>query len=218
MVTSRNPCRIFLRDWTIWLLQFIPWWRRQLQRGPRITSPIRYKHAVGMPFMPELQGGYCFPQTYCVNLVGDQQTSFTDDVIFAPAISHQLFRIVVLLNELHEMQDAVKDLTAVIGSNTQNLSLSGTVFFVPRENLSGSLVKGSDRFAQQLFRSATAEEFAQTDLCKGRPIPRGYDELLMWKASKGKRYLILRPDRFVFAACNSTSELQEAGRNLSNYV
>lgn len=210
MVNSSDPFLISLRDWTFWTLQLIPSWKHWLERGPRGEAPVSYKYAVGMPFMPDMKGGVYFPQTYCASLSKGNQIHFTDDVIFDQNQGNKLFRVVVLLNRLDEMSDAVRDLQAVEGIS-QDLALDGTTFFVPKESLADFTVDDAihDGFEDRLFRSATAEEFGQSDLCKNRPFPRGYNELLMWQASKGMRYVILRPDRFVFAMCQSRLELEQ---------
>lgn len=42
-----------------------------------------------------------------------------------------------------------------------------------------------------LFRSATGDEFAQSAaLCESRPLPRGYQEMLMRQSVKGKRFVL----------------------------
>lgn len=41
-------------------------------------------------------------------------------------------------------------------------------------------------------------------------FPRNYDEVLMWKSVYRKRYVVLRPDRFLFTACNTEAELVKA--------
>jgi hypothetical protein len=215
MVTSSNPVLISIRDWTFWTLQLIPGWKHWLQRGPRGEAPVSYKYTMGMPFIPDKKGGVYFPQTYCASLSTPDRIQFTDDVIFDQNQGSKLFRVVVLLNRLNEMSDAVKDMQAVEGIS-QDLALDETTFFVPKCSLPDSASDEAvpDGFGGQVFRSATAEEFAQSELCKDRPFPRGYNELLMWQASKGMRYVILRPDRFVFAMCQSRLELEQAAKRL----
>lgn len=215
MVNSSNPFLISIRDWTFWTLQLFPSWKHWLERGPRAEAPVSYKYAMGMPFIPDKNGGVYFPQTYCASLSKGSQIYFTDDVIFDQREGNKLFRVVVLLNRLDEMSDAVRDLEAVEGIS-QDLDLDGATFFIPKGSLPDSTVDEAipDGLDGRLFRSATAEEFAQSELCKDRPFPRGYNELLMWQASKGMRYVILRPDRFVFAMFRSRLQLEQAAKRL----
>lgn len=215
MVNSSNRFLISLRDWTLWTLQLIPTWKHWLELGPRADGPVSYKHAMGMPFIPKKKGGVYFPQTYCARLSEGSRIYFTDDVIFDQNQGNKLFRVVVLLNNLDELSHAVGDLQAVEGIS-QDLALDGATFFVPKGSLKNSALDEEilDGFDDRLFRSATGEEFAQSELCIDRPFPRGYNELLMWQASKGMRYVILRPDRFVFAMCQSRLELEEVAKSL----
>lgn len=200
MVTGKSVTYNFIRDWGLWLLQLIPSWKHWLELGPRADGPAFYTHSEGMPFMPEFGGGRCFPQTYCTSLGHDVNVQFTDDVIFE---SGKIFQLVVLLSGLHEMDIALQDLE---GIDQTKLRLAGdAVFFIPRTAGSHhSAPKQTDQL--RIFRAATGDEFAHSQLCTDRPIPRGYDETLMWK-SIGKRYVIVRMDRFVFAACNTQAEL-----------
>lgn len=54
----------------------------------------------------------------------------------------------------------------------------------------------------------------QSPLCLNRPEPRGYNEDLLWDSLSGKKYVILRADRFVFAACDSGDELKNVASRL----
>ncbi|KAK4934019.1 hypothetical protein LTR66_015769 [Elasticomyces elasticus] len=165
-----------------------------------------------MPFMPEFDGGLCFPQTYCIALGPDANIQFTDDVIFP---SGKIFQLVVLLNGLHEMDAALEDLDG--SYQTGLLSAEDAIFFVPRSsNTNYTSHKQADR-RHRVFRTATGNEFAQSSLCTDRPVPRGYDENLMWKSVGAKRYVIVRMDRFIFAACNTKVDLAKATLSLAKF-
>ncbi|KAJ5125209.1 monooxygenase [Penicillium atrosanguineum] len=209
MVNGTGLKHTFIRNWALWLIQLIPSWKHFLERGPRSSGAIQYSYLPEMPFMPELSGGSCFPQTYCMALHKDAAVQFTDDVIFEGKTS--LFQIVVLLNNVEELASAVHDLKALNEGN-ELLSLRDATFFVPRTSCKPDTDYGS---RQSVCRTATGDEFASSILCDSRPIPRGYDEMLMWKSVNGKRYVVLRPDRFVFAACNTEAELGKAATRLA---
>jgi hypothetical protein len=67
----------------------------------------------------------------------------------------------------------------------------------------------------QLARIATASEFAADEnLCKNRPAPKYYDACRMKQEVHGKKFVIIRPDRFVYAACSSLEELQRAAKSV----
>lgn len=214
MVNSKNPFAIFVRDWGLWLLQMIPSCKRRLELGPRADGPTTYQYADGMVFMPELGGGVSFAQTYCVELGSSPKggkVHFTDDVIFGGS-RVKLFQIVVLLNDANQVESARGDLNG-LDQLCPLLSTLEATYFVRRESTSTPLP--SDKASvDQVFRSATAEEFANSHLCVNRPPPRGYREDHMWQCVKSKRYVIVRQDRFVFAACNTRSELERAAARL----
>lgn len=219
MVNSRNPIQIFIRDWTLWLLQLIPSCKHQLELGPKSAGPVRYTNPpdAGLPFLSKFLGGVIFPQTYCISLAGDSQVQFTDDAIFGNGkIKIKLFQLVVLLNSLDDLDTALLELLS-IDKITDELSIDEATFFVPRTSLPTQKILAGD-FDDRLFRTAADGEFAKSDLCLNRPEPRGYNETLMWKEMRGRRFVILRPDRFVFAACHTKLELELAAEQLGKFV
>jgi hypothetical protein len=159
--------------------------------------------------MPEFSGGLCFPQTYCISLQKNAEVQFTDDVIFAE--KRTPFQLVVLLDHPNERHTAVQDVQS-IKARSLLCPLEAT-FFVPRASCA-SLGDQAGTCEYPLFRSATGDEFARSALCESRPLPRGYQEMLMWQSVKGKRYVLLRFDRFVFAACRDGNELAKAVAHL----
>ncbi|KAJ5918024.1 monooxygenase [Penicillium verhagenii] len=187
MVNGKSPFHIFLRDWGLWALQLLPSWKHWISRGPRNDPPTRYTHAPGLPFMPELGGGEYFPQTFCVGLHKDSVVQFTDDAIFGD--KKKMFQIVVLLDDPHGLQQAIRDLDG-IDQFCDLLSQDEATFLFPVVNA------------------------LKSPLCTSRPFPYGYDENLMWKSVEGKRYVILRFDRFVFALCNTREELEKAASEM----
>ena len=73
----------------------------------------------------------------------------------------------------------------------------------------------SDIPRDSVYRVATGEEFAASELCNDRPYPTGYDMYRIRKEVGGRKYVLMRPDRFVFAACHSDSELLAACERIS---
>ncbi|KAL3460086.1 hypothetical protein BJX64DRAFT_263683 [Aspergillus heterothallicus] len=210
MVNTKNTLHGFFRDWALWGMQCIPSWKHWLELGPRAEGPIQYAHAPGLPFLPDMSGGRCFAQTYCVAMSStESRVCFTDDAIFASSKTCP-FQVVVLLPDLNSLAPTLDELQQIEQVAPRLLDFSEATIFVPRKSVSAG-AKGPNG---RLYRSATAEEFGRSKLCYGRPFPRGYNEDLMWQSMSGKRYVILRPDRFVFAACKSVSELGVAARRL----
>ncbi|KAE8143797.1 hypothetical protein BDV38DRAFT_289648 [Aspergillus pseudotamarii] len=215
MVNTKNLLEGFIRDWSLWSIQLIPQWKHWLERGPRAEGPIEYSHRPGLPFLPDLNGGVSFSQTYCVAISDTQEiVRFTDDAIFASSKT-KLFQIVVLLPNLRALKPALEDLGGMDQDGMSLLSSNEATIFVPRISVA-EFVDGQapETVTDRLYRSASAEEFSRSTLCQGRPTPRGYSEELMWQSVSGTRYIILRPDRFVFAACNTTAELDLAAKQL----
>ncbi|KAJ5593870.1 monooxygenase [Penicillium hispanicum] len=209
MVNAKSLVHIFIRNWGLWLLQLVPSWKHWLELGPRGDGPAQYTHSPEMPFLPELGGGLCFPQTYCIAVSQKGEVQFTDDAIFANKA--KMFQLVVLLNDLGEVETARDDLKDIHPSSL--LSPDEATFFIPRTRCQGDDTVHPGR---SVFRTATGDEFARSRLCTGRPIPQGYNETLMWQSVGGKRYVILRLDRFVFAACRK-AELKQAATQLTEW-
>jgi hypothetical protein len=214
LVNSTNPVQNFIRDWALTVMQLIPSVKHQLELGPRREGPVRYIHSGGMPFLPSLHGGISFPQTYCTELVKPgNRVRFTDDVIFSKEKT-KLFQIVVLLDNPEQALPATQELNGIDGISDGHLSAEEAALLVQ-----ASKCLPNDDYSNfddiWLFRTASAEEFKQSDLCVGRPEPHGYNESQIWQVLPGKRFIIVRHDRFVYAACATRAELVEAAKSLA---
>lgn len=214
MVNNKSPFVIFFRDWGFWLLQLIPSIRKKLQLGARSYRPTQYQYEPGMAFLPEMGGGCSFAQAFCVELLdhghGDS-IQFTDDVIFASAKT-KLFQIVILADNLTEAKHAEMEMKG-IDERCSHLSPTEATVLVRRRTM-GERSATHSLGACNVFRTATAREFEQSSLCEGRPEPRGYSEETIWEGVKSRRYVIVRHDRFVFAACDTRGELAAAAERL----
>lgn len=213
-VTESNSVKIFARDWYLWLLQLVPSWRHWLHLGNRRNGMVRYQweDGRGMAFLPTLGGGGNFPQVYTAPLncqPKQPKVLFTDDLIFSPTKSG-LFQVVVLLSSV-ESAALVDDTLSGLGEMSGGcLKEDESTVFV---NTTESPVL--DFNGRKVYRLATADEFAADPaLCAGRPAPIGYDPYRMSKEVGLDKYIILRPDRFVFAACDTRSELEYATKAL----
>ena len=194
-------------------MQLIPPIKHQLELGPRSEGPVMYTHSGGMPFLPYMHGGIAFPQTYCTELVElDNRVRFTDDVIFSKEKT-KLFQIVVLLDKPSQTIAAIQEMDGIDGLSDGHLSTKEATLLVQNKNC---LIKDeSTEYASlSLFRTATAKEFEESNLCVGRPEPHGYNDSQIWNVMKGKRFVVVRHDRFVYAACDTRAELVEAAKSL----
>lgn len=206
-VTESNPLRVFFRDTALGLMQMVPSWKRWLEKGPRVEGIYRYKYQRGLHFTDDFSGGGLVPQVYCIE-TDASSVQFTDDVIFSPG-KKGLMQLVIVVGSKDEVGSKSEDLKAL---STISLS-SGAVRIEERtfiiEDHSADMTKKHDR-AGTVVRIATADEFARSPLCNGRPEPRYYDEKQIGQETRGKPFLLVRPDRFIFAACATVQELKEA--------
>jgi hypothetical protein len=217
-VTESGPWKAFWRDWYIWALQLVPSWKRDLEKGPRKDGMIRYQFQSGMPFLPQYAGGNCFPQVYSSGLDGAQnagQVAFTDDLIHAP-IKEGLFQVVILVDRVDEVGTAVRALTGLSRLSRGLVREDEATIFV--HDFKAKLpIDWKFEVGQmvQLARIATAAEFAADErLCRNRPAPKYYDAYRMKREVHGKQFVIIRPDRFVYAACSNMEELQRAVKSM----
>ncbi|KAI4121175.1 MAG: hypothetical protein LQ338_006523 [Usnochroma carphineum] len=216
-VCEANRLKILVRDWYLWALQLVPSWKHWLEMGQRRDGMTRYTYEEGVAFLPSYGGGFCFPQVYCVGL-GEQQATkkpevyFTDDVIFA---SHKraLFQVVVLCSSVADASAAHTSLRSLDADSDGELSAAETTYII--HDLRADAASSSNQPpSTSLFRIASADEFASSPLCVARPEPLFYDPYRLWKEADGKPFLVLRPDRFVFAACKDAAEVGTAAREL----
>ncbi|OAQ82124.1 monooxygenase [Purpureocillium lilacinum] len=219
-VTESSAVKIFVRDWYLWTLQLVPSWKHWLHLGNRREGMVKYKwvDGKGMAFVPTLGGGINFPQVYAKRLAGKQcQTEpvhLTDDVIFA-SNKVGLFQLVVLLTPVngHNPVFDFGELAGLKEATGGHLREGEASVFL---NATGPAQLGSE--SETAYRLATADEFAEDVLCANRPYPRGYDPFRMAKGVGSRRFIVLRPDRFVFAAVNTTAELVDVARMIRSLV
>ncbi|GAB1207665.1 hypothetical protein APSETT445_006390 [Aspergillus pseudonomiae] len=199
-VCEANSSKIFIRDWYLWLAQLVPSWKRHLQLGRRKDGMIRYVHSDGMPFMPDLNGGLNLPQVFCKDMTGN--VLFTDDVIFHSK-QKSIFRLFVYLRNDEELARTRAVLREVEELSQSEFAADQVPFVIEDITKRGA---GDDK---NVFQIASAEEFARSPLCKGRPEPTYYEPFLMRTEVRAK-YIIVRPDRVVFAACEDEQSLKTA--------
>ncbi|KAH8705419.1 hypothetical protein BGW36DRAFT_456886 [Talaromyces proteolyticus] len=213
-VTESDSLKVFLRDWFLWLVQMIPSWKHWLQLGGRRDGMIQYRweDGRGMAFLPSLGGGGCFPQVYAAVVGGTGKVSFTDDIIFSPS-KQGLFQLVVLAKAAAEL-DELEPSLAGLKEKSNGALLPGEVSIFAEDSF-GTSVRPNGRV---VYRFATGDQFANDPLCAGRFKPVGYDRHQMAKAARGNKFVVLRPDRFVFAACSTTKELHEVAGRIGHLV
>ncbi|KAL2206005.1 FAD/NAD(P)-binding domain-containing protein [Sarocladium strictum] len=213
-VTQSNSFLIFIRDWWLWFVQLVPSWRHTLRLGYRSEGLIRYQweEQKSLAFMPTLGGGGNCPQVYA-SLIGGAKTEgrvvFTDDIIFSRS-KRGLFQALILASttaKLAGFRPMLKGITQ---------GTKGLIFESETTVLLNTTIPPADLpDLGDVYRLATGAEFAADPvLCAARPEPIGYDPFLLAKEVGLDRIIILRPDRFVFAVCQTRAELHEASQQL----
>ncbi|KAH8819344.1 hypothetical protein F5884DRAFT_825906 [Xylogone sp. PMI_703] len=207
-VTEGDPVKIFFRDCYLWLVQLIPSWKHNLHLGNRREGMVRYHHQLGMPFIQEMNGGVCLPQVYCRRLDQKDNSIFFSDSIIWRKEATGLFKIVVLGQKFEDVMSSIPlldDIERISGGHIQKSDIT-----VILEDLSFKLLdkKPDENWADKTYQVASGEEFSASPLCRGRPEPQGYDAYRLGKEVKRKRFIFLRPDRFVYAACDSREEIE----------
>lgn len=196
-------------------MQLIPSWRDKLRQGQRHEGLIRYQYSNGMPFIPSLNGGLCVPQIYCKSFIPNNNVFFTDDVIFGG--KKGFFQLLVYLKDPDDMTIVEKDVSDIETISQGHIYESDITYITESDPQTlTSYVKNEPCYST--YSIATGEEFARSELCKGRPDPKYYDPYRLRKELKGNRYTILRPDRFVFASCSTRGDLVKAVRALVAYL
>ena len=197
-------------------MRLIPFLNRQLEKGPRRDGMITYKWKDGLPFVNDSFGGLSLPQVYCCPLSASSKVSgviFTDEAIFQRS-KIGMFQLIILLEDLVDLEATRKSLLGVEDLSNRYL-LAGEATFIVQVP---SVRDVPANIGNDVFRIATADEFAATEyLCKNRPVPQYYDMYQMKRDLRGKKFAIVRPDRFIYAACDTVDQVYEiCGRMQQN--
>lgn len=206
-VTESDPWKAFVRDWSLWFLQLIPSWRREMEKGSRAEGMIRYKHQQGLPFLPDGHGGVLLPQIYVYDFK-TKSVRFSDDLIFARG-KKRLLQLVVLPGTAEEAEKLAGEVGRL--KQHQLVNVHKAAFLIQDHELQPSSIKLLMDRLDNVSRVATGAEFAtNVSLCQGRPQPKYYDPYRMLKETKGSKFVLVRPDRFVYTACTTIERLISA--------
>ena len=210
--TESSVSKILVRNWYLWFLQLVPSWRHKLELGQRAEGMTRYTWETGYPFLPNYNGGMTLPQVFCLPYNSEpKQPLFTDDVIFGKSKT-ALFQLLVLLKDPTELRDAKADLAYLRREHEGELKVDEATYLV-QETIVSSAKETLDLDLEGCFRIIKSEK-SNSGIWGDLPDPQGYDGLRLMSEAQGT-YVIVRPDRFVFAVCNSRLELMEASRALA---
>lgn len=202
-VNERNPIKIFLRDWSLYFMQFVPAWRRELRLGRRKEGLVQYEYSPGLPFDPNRGGGICLPQVYCKSAQDHGRILFSDDVIF-DRYKKGMFQLLVYLPSMSGFEEAWDTVSQIDKFSQGEFHPDEATFIVEQVDTMGA----HKARVGSVYYLATGDEFAKSALCRGRPEPRYYDSLDLRRMLKGNRFALVRPDRFVYGACNNLQDLE----------
>lgn len=183
---------------------------------------IQYGFADGMPFIPELGGGVCVPQVYVSAWKGGQEgyegeVFFSDDVVFGRG-KRGLFQVLVYVRDLKELSSAREVVSTIEQTSNGEIPATEVTFIFDATTPTPSSER--EDTMPPIYRLATAEEFAASPLCRGRPEPRYYNPYYLGDivGSGSVKYAILRSDRFVYASCDSQRDLEGMVGGLARYL
>ena len=180
-------------------------------------ATARYKHAPGLPFRPEYGGGVNLPQVYARPLNGSSNAvTFTDDLIFAH--KKGVIQLLILVDKAHQAKSAIGIIDGVGELSCGLIRDEEAIVLVNDLAASRDDVGGIDR--RTVARIASGDEFIEDEkLCKDRPAPTHYNpHRIRDELRASVRFVLIRGDKFVFAACTDREELEDALRSLQTYL
>ena len=210
LVTNASPWQAWMRDWTLWVLQLSPQVKRYLEKGPRVHGMTRYRPMPGLPFVAKLGGGLNIPQVYVRDLVSGRVT-FSDDLLFASS-KKGLFQLLVLADKSEEVWTAQQEVQGLSQRTDGRIREHEATILIHDLNANAKAAPSDLPPGVRIARIASGEEFAADPvLCRNRPPPKFYNPFRIRKDIGPRvRFVVLRPDRFVYAACLSKEELWAA--------
>lgn len=154
------------------------------------------------------------PQVYARPLDGPADpVTFTDDLIFR---HHKkgLFQLLVIIDEPSQLEATIEEAESV-PDLFGDFILEGEAT-VLLNDLTASPSDLSGRNGWKVARVASGDEFAREGkLCGNRPAPAFYNPWrIRDKLRVGAKFVVVRADKFVFAACRDPGELGVALRSL----
>ncbi|TKA60779.1 hypothetical protein B0A55_12547 [Friedmanniomyces simplex] len=207
-VTNSNFFKAFFRDWVLWAMQLVPSWKRRTDKAGRATT--RYHHLPGLPFLPEYGGGVNLAQVYARPLDGPADAvTFTDDLIFGRN-KKGIVQLLIIVDKASQVGIAVEEAEGVPELFGDLVREGEATLLVNDLAATSNDVHG--RRGWIVARVASGDEFArEKKLCGSRPSPANYNAWRIRDELKANaKYVLVRADKFVFAACINREELEVA--------
>ncbi len=117
----------------------------------------------------------------------------------------------VLLDRASDISSAVQDLADLKSTFEGDLSVDEATYIVAERLRDVEPDVATKSATEGVYRIVYADEY-DSSTCPDRPEPVGYDGDRLREVKA--RYVIVRPDRFIFASCNTSKDLVNASRSL----
>ena len=171
-----------------------------------------------MPFLPNIGGGKTFPQVFCApygSPLNVTRPLFTDDVIYGVGALAKtaLFQLVVLLENAVEANSAIQAVADVAKVQMSQICVREATYLVVGSATNDIIMQ---KGAENVWRLVHGNEY-NADIWRGLPEPLGYDASRLRRDVK-ERYIILRPDRVIFAACKTVDDFAIAMKELEKFL
>ena len=226
-----SPLKAWFRNWHLWAVQLVPSWKHNLELGGRREGMTTYQWTPGVHFLPLFEGGKSFPQVFSAPVAGPAPAipSFTDDTVFATSKSGT-FQLAVILDSVDHVVTSREELQGIGKlSSITGLNLEEATFII--HGLSGAVSTstlgstGKD-VTENVIRVIDADAYTAAGNTAEAPAtgfkrhtPKFYNpDRIRVDLGRDKKYVIVRWDRIVFAACPSIRELQLAINQLDQHI
>jgi hypothetical protein len=130
---------------------------------------------------------------------------FSDDIIFGKG-KKGTFQLLVYLKNVDELSAAHETLSGIENISKGGLYYAEVTYIIEDFDIESETIKEG---STSIYCLATAEEFAGSPLCRGRPDPEYYDPFYLAKTLGGSKFVLVRPDRFIYAACDGVIQLEK---------
>ncbi|KAF2762663.1 FAD/NAD(P)-binding domain-containing protein [Pseudovirgaria hyperparasitica] len=229
-----------LTQWLVYIQRLVPAWKAGIENPNE--RPVEYAYEPGVSFVPiglsgmktRSQGASMVcPQIGCVVLGGGGadaggEVRLLDDILFDRAKTGVLQLLVLLPSAplLSQFISQIADLIPRIASLSDNtvLGSEAVLLLFPSPHTHSTTYPSlisllpTNLKDTTLLRPASLAEYAASALLADRPYPAMYNEGRIHEEFPGARYVLVRLDRVVFAACGDEGALEGVLRGVGGVL
>jgi len=144
-------------------------------------------------------------------MLGSVNPRLTDDVVFASSKTG-LFQLVAVLDTPEALDGTMEELESAKELLSDEIRVDEATYIITQPHQMIIEVPDRQSTRENVVRVLSLDEFTP-HMLGNYPELKGYDSELLRREISGK-YVILRPDRFMFAECVGIGELVEASKRL----